>query len=89
MAVVAGGGASRPHVADQLALRHGLPGLHHKGRHMAVQRLVAVAVVNLHIIAPARGRVIVPLGSDDRARVGSVNRRAVGRGDVHPAVAIG
>ena len=89
MAVGTRGSAGGPHIADQLPLFHGLPGLHDKGRHVGVQRFVPVAVVDLHIVAPAHGGVVVPLGGNDRARVGGIDRRAVGGRDVHAAVSIG
>ena len=51
---------------------------------MGVQRFVAVAVIDLDVVAVR----VVPAGGDDGAGVGSVNRRAVGGADVRAAVAV-
>ena len=82
MAVVAGGVARGADIADDLPLRDGLPLRNSDAGHVTVQRLVAVAVVDLHIVSVG----IMPACSNDRARVGGQNRSAVGSTDVRAAV---
>lgn len=84
MAVVAGGVARGADIADDLPLRDGLSLRNSDAGHVTVQRLVAVAVVDLHIVAVG----IMPACSNDRAGVGGQNRRAVGSTDVRAAVTI-
>ena len=51
MAVVTGGVAGRADIADGLTLRDSLPLRDRDLGHMAVQRLVAVTMVDLDIVA--------------------------------------
>ena len=51
MAVVAGGVAGGADIADDLPLRDSLPLRNSDAGHVTVQRLVAVAVVDLHIVS--------------------------------------
>ena len=53
MAVVAGGIARGADITDDLPLRDGLPLRNSDAGHVTVQCLVAVAVVDLHIVAVA------------------------------------
>ena len=41
------------YIPDDLPLRDGIAHMHRLGRHVRVQRLVPVAVVDLHVVAPA------------------------------------
>ena len=66
MAVVTGGVAGRADIADGLTLRDSLPLRDRNLGHMAVQRLVAVAVVDLNVVAVG----VMPARCNDRAGVG-------------------
>ena len=64
MAVVTGGVARGADIADDLPLRDGLSLRNSDAGHVTVQRLVAVAVVDLHIVSVA---MIVP---ESEAKIG-------------------
>ena len=69
MAVVARRVTGGTHIADDLAARHALAGAYRQAGAVGVQSGHAVAVVDLHIVAPA----VMPAGFHHGAAVAGVD----------------
>src|SRR3954452_24436014 len=83
MQVRSGAVASRAHAADPLAPPHVLARLHAEPAHMPVPRLIARDVHDDHQPAVA---LLVPVGLENVAVVGSQDGRSRVGGDVEPRV---
>src|SRR6266567_9481271 len=81
--VRAAGAAGRAHQPDQLALGNDLSGLDHQRRHVPVDRVEAVAVVDLDV-----NPILSPVGEDDLAGVGRNLGCPDVVGDVDPRVVV-
>ena len=84
MAVVPEGVAGIAHIAYDLPLLHHVAYVHRLGRHVGVQCLVAVAVVDLDVVAPAP---VIGAGYHGPG-ISGVDLGAVGRGNVYALVIV-